>query len=74
MLTNSVKYIQVYCKFATTTFIQSEYNFYVDFKGLMYFDDGTPFLYPNCIKDVKFITQFYRHLKPSDKPNYPYFG
>lgn len=67
MLTNSCRQIARYFKFATATFIQSEYNFYVDFKGLMYFDDGTPFLYPNSIKDVKFITQFYKHLKPSEK-------
>lgn len=60
-------------KFATTTINQNEYNFYVDFKGLLYFDDGTPFLYPNCVKDVKFITFFYKNLKPSTfKAEYPY--
>lgn len=52
-------------KFSTSTFITNSYNFYVDFKGLLYFDDGTPFLYPNCIKDVKFITQLYKNLKIS---------
>jgi hypothetical protein len=53
-------------QFFFTTIIQNnQYNFYVDFKGLLYFDDGTPFLYPNCIKDTKFITQFYKHLRVS---------
>lgn len=55
------------CQFSTSTFITNSYNFYVDFKGLLYFDDGTPFLYPNCIKDVKFITQLYKNMKPSTK-------
>lgn len=65
MLRNSYQFIRF--NFATTTIIQNSYNFYVDFKGLLYFDDSTPFIFPNCLKDIKFITQFYKHLKSSTK-------
>jgi hypothetical protein len=66
-------YPNIKTNFTTTTIIQNEYNFYVDFKGLLYFDDGTPFVYPNCIKDVKFITNFYKNLrKSSRKDEYPF--
>lgn len=62
-------------KFLITTFIHNnEYNFYIDFKGLMYFDDGTPYLYPNCIKDKKFIAQFYKHLQVTTNEKFPYFA
>ena len=55
-----------------TTIIHNEYNFFVDFKGLLYFDDGTPFIYPNCIKDHKFINQLYKHLQEGDSKEYPF--
>lgn len=62
------KTVNPLCKnFATTTIVLNSYNFYVDFKGLLYFDDSTPFIFPNCIKDIKFITQFYKHLKVTTK-------
>lgn len=41
------------------TFVINEYRFYVDFKGMLYFEDTKEFIYPNSIKDKKFITQFY---------------
>jgi len=41
------------------TFVINEYRFYVDFKGMLYFEDTKEFTYPNSIKDKKFITQFY---------------
>lgn len=43
--------------------IINEYKFYVDFKGLMYFDHGGPISPTNLIKDRKFINKFYQNLK-----------
>ena len=43
--------------------IINEYKFYVDFKGMMYFDDGGPISPTNIIKDKKFIAKFYNSLK-----------
>lgn len=54
-----------------TTFIHNEYKFYVDFKGLLYFDDGTPFVYPNCVKDHKFINELYKKLEAREG-DYPF--
>lgn len=42
-----------------STFVMNEYRFYVDFKGNLYFEDSKEYIYPNSIKDKKFITQFY---------------
>jgi hypothetical protein len=39
--------------------IINEYKFYVDFKGLLYFEDTRDYIYPNAIKDRKFISQLY---------------
>ena len=61
-------------QFATMTVIHNEYNFYVDFKGLLYFDDGTPFIYPNCVKDHKFVNQMYNHLKSNPSTEYPFIA
>ena len=47
------------------TFVINEYRFYVDFKGMLYFEDTKEFTYPNSIKDKKFITQFYENLVPT---------
>ena len=43
--------------------ILNEYNFYVDFKGVMYFDTGGPISPTNIIKDKKFIHKFYKSLR-----------
>jgi len=48
-----------------STFVMNEYRFYVDFKGNLYFEDSKEYIYPNSIKDKKFITQFYEHLVPA---------
>jgi len=45
--------------FRVTTLVISEYKFYVDFKGMLYFEDSKDYIYPNAIKDKKFITQLY---------------
>ncbi len=50
-------------QFAVTYTPNYVYHFYVDFKGLMYFDDTTPFIFPNAIKDRKFIEFFYRNIR-----------
>lgn len=53
------------------------YRFYVDFKGIMYFDDGGPISPTNIIKDKKFIQKFYQSLKRNNQSfgNYfPYVG
>lgn len=42
-----------------STFVMNEYRFYVDFKGMLYFEDSKDYIFPNSIKDKKFITQFY---------------
>lgn len=42
-----------------TTLIMNEYKFHVDFKGMLYFEDSKDYIYPNAIKDKKFITQLY---------------
>ena len=47
-------------------FATHSYRFYVDFKGLLYFDDGTPFTIANTIKDKKFIAQLYKNLQVND--------
>lgn len=57
--------------------IINEYKFYVDFKGLMYFDQGGPISPTNLIKDKKFINKFYQNLKPNKsdvQPEFPYVG
>lgn len=53
-------------RFATQTIVHNEYNFFVDFKGHLYFDDGTPFVYTNSVKDAKFIAQLYKNLRKSE--------
>jgi hypothetical protein len=50
-------------KTAYTLIILNEYKFYVDFKGIMYFDDGGPISPTNIIKDKKFLKKFYLSLK-----------
>ena len=59
-------------QYFATTIIQNEYNFYIDFKGLLYFDDGSPMIYPNCVKDHKFINQMYKNLKKNESEKYPF--
>ena len=49
-----------------TTFINNEYKFYVDFKGLLYFEDVKNYIYPNAVKDKKFIKYLYQNLIPSE--------
>jgi hypothetical protein len=47
------------------TIITNEYKFYVDFKGLLHFEDTKNYIYSNSIKDKKFINQLYSNLMPS---------
>lgn len=57
--------------------ILNEYKFYVDFKGIMYFDDGKPISPTNIIKDKKFLNKFYKSLNKNttkDNPDCPYMG
>lgn len=35
--------------------ILNQYRFYIDFRGLMYFEDGQSQTYGNIIRDKKFI-------------------
>jgi hypothetical protein len=49
--------------------IVNEYKFYVDFKGIMYFDSGAPISPTNIIKDKKFIQKFYQSLKDNKEGN-----
>jgi hypothetical protein len=48
-----------------TTFINNEYKFYVDFKGLLYFEEVNNYIYPNAVKDKKFIKYLYQNLIPT---------
>lgn len=56
--------------------IVNEYKFYIDFKGVMHFDEGT-FSLANAIRDKKFINKFYQVLKKNDEgvnQDYPYLA
>ena len=59
------------CPFVSVI-VENSYNFYVDFKGMLYFDDGSPTNFPNAIKDAKFLSQFFKNLKRSEKKEYPF--
>jgi hypothetical protein len=57
--------------------IINDYKFYVDFKGIMFFDHGGPISPTNIIKDHKFINKFYQSLKINEEginPSFPYLG
>lgn len=54
---------KILCKISTI--ITNEYKFYVDFKGMLYFEDSKEYVYPNSIKDKKFINQLYENLVPT---------
>lgn len=42
-----------------------EYFFHIDFKGLLYLEEGGPYIFANAVKDKKFLAQFYNNLKRS---------
>lgn len=47
--------------------VVTEYKFWVDFQGLMYFDDPEALRNPrNQIRDRKFIDKFYDSLREND--------
>lgn len=47
--------------------VVTEYKFWVDFQGLMYFDDPEAHRNPrNQIRDRKFIQKFYDSLREND--------
>jgi len=55
----------------------TEYKFYIDFKGNMYFDQPGPLSPTNIIKDKKFIKKFYQSLKKNEEgvnQEYEYVG
>lgn len=53
------------CGFAKV--VVTEYKFWVDFQGLMYFDDTEALRNPrNQIRDRKFIEKFYDSLREND--------
>lgn len=53
------------CSFAKV--VVTEYKFWVDFQGLMYFDDAQVHHNPrNQIRDLKFIDKFYHSLREND--------
>lgn len=59
------------------SYILNEYKFYVDFNGLMYFDDEGSKNYTAIIRDAKFIHKFYQEMQPTSDPlkqQYPYFS
>ena len=41
----------------------NEYKFFVDFKGLMHFDDEEVSSGKNIIRDLKFVSKFYQTLR-----------
>jgi hypothetical protein len=43
--------------------IINQYHFYIDFKGTLFFDDKSPAIYSNAIRDEKFLKNFYQNLK-----------
>lgn len=55
--------------------ILREYFFHIDFKGLLYLEDGGPYIFANAVKDKKFLRQFYSNLRrctPIVHEKYPY--
>lgn len=56
----------------------TQYHFWVDFQGLLYFDDQQTLRNPrNMIRDRKFIGKLYESLKPNIgqlAKEYPYMG
>ena len=50
-----------------TLVLLTEYKFYIDFKGNIYFDQPGPLSPANIIKDKKFIKKFYQSLKKNDE-------
>jgi hypothetical protein len=44
----------------------NEYKFYIDFKGMMYFDDSDLNNTKNVIRDVKFVNKFYQTLQKNN--------
>lgn len=54
------------CRRSFASIVFNQYKFYVDFQGLLYFDDHHIHSNPkNLIRDLKFIQKFYRCLKPN---------
>lgn len=58
--------------------IKNEYHFFVDFQGLLFFDDQQVHRNPlNQIRDRKFIAKLYQELRPNEGPlaqRYPHFA
>ncbi|KAL4508144.1 hypothetical protein ABPG72_021517 [Tetrahymena utriculariae] len=50
-----------------------EYFFFIDHKGLLYLDDQDSYNFTNCLKDKRFMKNFYKNLvqnKTGRNPNY----
>jgi len=60
---NTITELAITLKMEFARLIINQYKFYIDFKGLMYFEDGGDKNYANIIRDKKFIEQFYRNLQ-----------
>lgn len=39
--------------------INRDYFFFIDHKGYLYLEESEPKIYPNAIKDKKFLKHFY---------------
>ena len=55
----------------------NEYKFYIDFKGMMYFDDSDLNNTKNVIRDVKFVNKFYQTLQKNNtqfSKSYEYYA
>jgi len=44
----------------------NEYTFFIDFKGMMHFDDSDFSSGKNVIRDVKFVNKFYQTLQKNN--------
>lgn len=51
------------CKIVYGKVIINEYKFFIDFKGMMHFDDPDLSSGKNVIRDVKFVSKFYQTLQ-----------
>jgi len=51
-----------------------EWFFYLDIKGLLYMEETEPKIYPNAIKDERFLKIFYKNLERNNTGRFPQYG